>query len=275
MRRLFLIVRQFREYFLLAFFVIISVALMGENDNRQIHRIRALTIGVLGRIQESVSFLPNFFQLQKENEALRRTNVNLADEVNRLREAKLENIRLRRLLGLKETTRYPLTPAKVIGKTLHLLRNTITLNVGDNERVAPGMPIISDAGLVGKVIATSGDYAIGQIILNRDFRASARVQRSRVDGILAWEGGRYSLLKNIPKTLDVKIGDMVETSEYSNTFPPYIRIGVVASVTEQPGSLFKTIEVETAVDFAALEEVFVMNARSDTTRARFEEKVLR
>lgn len=275
MRRLFLIVRQFREYFLLAFFIIVSVALMAENDNRQIHRIRALTIGVLGRIQESVSFLPNFFQLQKENETLRRTNVNLADEVNQLREAKLENIRLRRLLGLKEESRYALIPGKVIGKTLHLLRNTITLNVGDLEGVAPGMPIITDMGLVGKILATSGEYAIAQIILNRDFRASARVQRSRVDGILAWEGGRYSLLKNIPKTLDVKIGDMVETSEYSNTFPPHIRVGVVASVTEQPGSLFKTIEVETAVDFAALEEVFVINAQPDTARARFEERVLR
>lgn len=275
MRRLFLIVRQFREYFLLAFFIIVSVALMAENDNRQIHRIRALTIGVLGRMQESVSFLPNFFQLQKENEILRRTNVNLADEVNQLREAKLENIRLRRLLDLKETSRYTLIPGKVIGKTLHLLRNTITLNVGDQEGVVPGMPIITYAGLVGKVIATSGEYAIGQIILNRDFRASARVQRSRVDGILAWEGGRYPLLKNVPKTLDVKVGDMIETSEYSNTFPQNIRIGVVASVTEQPGSLFKTIEVENAVDFATLEEVFVINARPDTARARFEERVLR
>lgn len=275
MRRLFLIVRQFREYFLLAFFIIVSVALMAENDNRQIHRIRALTIGVLGRMQESVSFLPNFFQLQKENEILRRTNVNLADEVNQLREAKLENIRLRRLLDLKETSRYTLIPGKVIGKTLHLLRNTITLNVGDQEGVVPGMPIITYAGLIGKVIATSGEYAIGQIILNRDFRASARVQRSRVDGILAWEGGRYPLLKNVPKTLDVKVGDMIETSEYSNTFPQNIRIGVVASVTEQPGSLFKTIEVENAVDFATLEEVFVINARPDTARARFEERVLR
>jgi cell shape-determining protein MreC len=68
---------------------------------------------------------------------------------------------------------------------------------------------------------------------------------------------------------------MVETSEYSSLFPSNIRIGVVASVTEQPGSLFKMIEVENAVDFATLEEVFVINAKPDSIRTRFEERVLR
>ncbi|MGA9363753.1 MAG: rod shape-determining protein MreC [Bacteroidota bacterium] len=275
MRRLFHIVQLFKEYFIVASLIIVSIALMTENDNQQIHQIRALSIGILGRIQESVSFLPNFFRLEKENEVLRRTNVDLADEVNQLREAKLENIRLRSLLGLKETTKFELIPAKVVGKTLDLLRNTITLNVGEKDGVAPGMPIISDAGLVGKIIAVGGSYAMGQIILNSDFRASARIQRSRVDGILAWKGGKNSLLKDVAKTRDVKVGDMVETSEYSSLFPPNIRIGVVALVTEQPGDLFKTIEIENAVDFTTLEEVFVMNAKPDSTRIRFEERVLR
>ena len=275
MRRLFHIVRLFKEYFVLTLFLVVSIALMTDNDNRQVHQIRTLAVAAIGRIQESVSFLPNFFQLQRENEILRRTNVNLADEVNQLREAKLENIRLRRLLGLKETTKYGLIPAKVVGKTLDLLRNTITLNVGETDGVSPGMPIITDAGLVGKVTATSAGYAIGQVILNSDFRASARAQRSRVDGILAWEGGRYSLLKNVAKMRDIKVGDMLETSEYSSLFPSNIRIGVVRSVTEEPGSLFKTIEVENAVDFSTLEEVFVMRATPASDRVRLEERVVR
>ncbi len=275
MQRLFHIVRQFKEYFILSALVIISVSLISQNDNQQVRRIRALALGVVGRIQETVTFLPNFFLLEKENEILRHTNVNLADEVNQLREAKLENIRLRHLLGLKETTRNGFVPAKVVGKTLHLLRNTITLDVGEKDGVTAGMPMITDAGLAGKIIATSGDYSVGQIVLNRDFRASARDQRSRVDGILSWEGGTYSLLKNVPKTLDVKAGDMVETSEYSNTYPPNIRIGVVASVKEQPGTLFKTIEIENAVDFSTLEEVFVVKFQPDSSRVKFEEKVLR
>jgi rod shape-determining protein MreC len=275
MRRLFHIVRLFKEYFIFTLFLIISIVLMTDNDNRQVHQIRTLAVAAVGRIQESVSFLPNFFELQRENEILRRTNVNLADEVNQLREAKLENIRLRRLLGLKEISKYKLIPAKVVGKTLDLMRNMITLNVGERDGVSPGMPIITDAGLVGKVTAVSADYAIGQVILNSGFRASARVQRSRVDGILAWEGGSHSLLKNVAKTRDVKVGDVVETSEYSSLFPPNIRIGVVLSVTEEPGSLFKTIEVENAVDFGTLEEVFVMNAKPDSERARLEERAPR
>jgi len=270
MRRLFLIVQQFREYFLLALLVVASIALMTENDNRQIRRIRAIGIAVVGRVQETLSFVPNFFQLQKENEVLRQVNLNLADEVNQLREARLENLRLRRLLGFKETTRYEVIPAKVVGKSLYLLRNTITLDAGEKDGVRVGMPIVTDAGLVGKVLATSPAYSIGQIVLNRDFRASAKIQRSRVDGIIAWEGGRYSLMKNVPKTLDVKVGDIAETSEYSNTYPPGLRIGVVASVTQQPGSLFQRIEIENAVDFTTLEEVFVMKFQPDSARVQLE-----
>ncbi len=270
MRRLFLIVQQFREYFLLALLVVASVAFMAENDNQQIRRIRAIGIAVVGRVQETLSFVPNFFQIQRENEVLRQVNLNLADEVNQLREARLENLRLRRLLGFKETTRYEVIPAKVVGKSLYLLRNTITLHAGEKDGVRVGMPIVTDAGLVGKILATSPAYSIGQIVLNRDFRASAKIQRSRVDGIIAWEGGRYSLMKNVPKTLDVKVGDIAETSEYSNTYPPGLRIGVVASVTQQPGSLFQRIEIENAVDFTALEEVFVMKFQPDSARMQLE-----
>jgi rod shape-determining protein MreC len=275
MQRLFHIVREFKEYFILSAFVVVSISLLSQNDNPQVHQLRGFALGVVGRIQEVVSLVPNIFQLKAENAILRRRNVDLADEVSRLREAKLENIRLRRLLEFKESVPYRLVPAKVIGKTLHLQRNTITLNVGENDGVRTGMPMVTDAGLVGKVIATSEQYAIGQVVLNRDFRVSAKVQRSRVDGILSWEGGRYSLLKNVPKTQDVKVGDMIETSEYSNTYPPHIRIGVVASVKEQPGSLFYTVEVENAVDLSTLEEAFVVKFLPDSARTRFEEKVLR
>jgi len=37
------------------------------------------------------------------------------------------------------------------------------------------------------------------------------------------------------------VGDVITTSEYSNTFPPDIRIGLVSDVLEQPSALFKSI----------------------------------
>lgn len=62
------------------------------------------------------------------------------------------------------------------------------------------------------------------------------------------------------------------TSEYSNVFPPNIKIGVVGAVTEIPGSLFKRVEIVPAVDFVKLEEAFVVVFRPNIEKIRLEEK---
>lgn len=249
---------QFREYVILVVLVSLSLVLLVANDNTQVRRIRSLTVGTLGVVQQTFSFIPNISTLQRENEVLRSVNVNLADEVNQLREARLENIRLRAMLALRETSSVTLTGAKVVSKNLNLLRNALTLNVGMKDSVKMGNPIVTGEGLVGRITAVSGSYSIGQLIVNVDFRASAKVQRSRVDGIIAWDG-KTLLLKNVAKTLDVKKGDAVITSEYSNAFPPGIKVGIVSAVSEIPNSLFQRIEILPTVDLTQTEEVFVMD----------------
>jgi rod shape-determining protein MreC len=158
----------------------------------------------------------------------------------------------------------------VVGKSLLLMRNTLTLNVGSKAGIAPDMPIISEQGLVGKVIAVGDDYSLAQVLFNKDFRAGAKIQESRVDGILAWEGGTQLSLTNVPKTQEVHTGDVVITSGYSSVFPADITIGIVSSVRQKPGTLFHEISVFPAVDFAALEQVFVITLLPDSSRVTLE-----
>ncbi|MBW7889183.1 MAG: rod shape-determining protein MreC [Bacteroidetes bacterium] len=258
LQRLYIYFLQFKEYFIFVGLVSLSLMMMVMNDNPQVRYIRSLTVGVVGFVQESFSFIPNISALQNENHLLRKINVNLADEVNQLREARLENMRLRSMLALKETSSTQLLTAKLIAKNLNLLRNTITLNIGESDSVKIGNPIVTGEGLVGKIIAASSHFSIGQIVLNVDFRASAKIQRSRVDGIVAWDG-KTLILKNIVKSMDVKTGDAVITSEYSNAFPEGIKIGIVSEVTDIPNSLFKRVEIVPSVNLTQTEEVFVMN----------------
>jgi rod shape-determining protein MreC len=155
------------------------------------------------------------------------------------------------------------------------MRNTITIDVGEAEGVKPDMAVISESGLVGKIIATSERYSIAQLVLNKDFRASAKIQRTRIDGIIAWDGGDVLRLKNVSKTQDVKEGDLVITSEYSSVFPSEVKIGIVSRLYEKPGGLFKEIEVSSTVDFASLEQVFVVAATQDPERKELEKKATR
>ena len=265
----------FKEYLVLTILIVISLVLLSLNDNNQVRAIRSTAVGFVGFMQNALAIIPNVVELKKENEVLRQLNVNLSNEVSLLREARLENLKLRDMAGLKEHSSFKLTAGNVIGKSLLLLRNTITLDVGERDGIKADMPVISETGLVGKVIATSEHYSIAQLMQNKDFRASAKIQRTRVDGIIAWGGADVLRLKNVSKTEDVKAGDIVITSEYSSVFPREIKIGLVSKIEEKPGSLFKEVEVTPSVDFASLEQVFVVTSAPDPERTEIEKKVVR
>jgi len=272
LKRAYDIASTFREYLLLAVLLVVSVALLAANDSPQIRVLRSLTIQSLGALQETFNFIPDYFSLRSENRVLRELNVKLSEEVNLLREAQLENIRLRQMLGIREHIHAPTVPARIVGKTLQLMRNTITLDVGSDNGVREQMPMVTGLGLVGKIIATSSRYSIGQILYNQRIRISAKIQRSRVDGIIEWDGGTTLTLKNVAKTLDVQPGDVVVTSDYSSLYPEGIRIGTVVSAAQIPGSLFQRVEVLPSVDFATLEEVFVITQQPDTSRIGLERR---
>jgi len=270
LKRVYDFIILFKEYAVLSALLMISLILMALGDNTQIRHIRSVVTVVYGVVQDQLSFIPRYLALRSESDMLRRMNIDLADEVSRLRDARIENSQLRNLLGLKESLRYPLIAGKVVGKNLTLLRNTITLNVGSLDGVLPRMPVINEGGLLGVVSAVSDHYSVVRILLNADFRASAKVERSRVDGILAWNGEAL-LLSNVAKTLDVKVGDSLVTSEYSSTYPPNIRVGVVREVTQQLGSLFQRVVVSPGVDFVTAEDVFVISYTPDPERQELEQ----
>jgi rod shape-determining protein MreC len=265
---------EYKEYAIFAGLVVLSLLLLAINDTVQIKRIRSESAIVFGFLQQGVNIIPEYFGLHGENELLRKTNIDLADETQRLREAKLENFRLRELLKIKDQSTYPLIAAKVVAKNLTLLRNTITLNVGSNDGIKEQMCVMGDGGLVGIVTMTAGNYCVVSILLNTDFRVSCKVQRSRVDGIVNWDGSSL-LVRNVVKTRDVKQGDIVMTSGYSNLYPADIRIGTVSKVQDQPSSLFKTIVLDPGIDFVKLEEVFVVEFTPNAERSTLEETALK
>jgi rod shape-determining protein MreC len=248
---------KIKEYLILSLIIIISLILIFSNDNSQIRFLRAVAVGFIGTIQSTISAVPNVFEIQKENEFLREKNIELSNDISALKEAKLENIRLSKILGLKDKNISGVVTAKIVNKSLVQARNTITLNVGESDSIKVNMPVITDDGLVGKIVATSKNYSIGQILYNRDLNISVKSQRSRVDGILNFDGAGNLVMSNVPKSADLKEGDLIITSQYSSYFPAGIPVGTVVEEGNLD-NLFKKIYIKPAVSFSVLEEVFVL-----------------
>lgn len=270
LKRFYDIVVLFKEYMLLALYLLLSLFLLAVNTTDQARAIRGHLLGAAGLVQDVFGSIPDYFTLRQQNRILREQNLTLSDEVNRLRESALENIRLRRLVGLGERSAFGYISAQVVGTQMQALRNTATINVGTNNGVRAGMPVVTDQGLAGRVVSASSRYAIVQLLYHKDLRISARVQRSRVNGIVRWTSGTELEFAHVPKTFDVVAGDVLITSEFSSLFPAGIRIGIVASTRQLPGELFQAIAVTPSVDFDRLEEVFVAAVVPDSSRIALE-----
>ncbi|MFA7360289.1 MAG: rod shape-determining protein MreC [Candidatus Kapaibacterium sp.] len=259
MKRLGQLILNLKEYLILCVLIIFSLAFIFSNDNTQIRFLRAIAVGMFGTVQSGISSIPNVFELQEENKILRENNIRLSNDVANLKEARLENIRLSNLLSFKENSGLGLVSAKIVNKSVFQTRNTITINVGEGDSLNINMPVITDAGLVGRIVSMSKNYSIAQILYNKDLRITVKVQRSRVDGILLFDGVSELNISNVPKTADVQIGDVIITSEYSNLFPSGIPVGIVTE-TGNLDNLFMRIVIQPLVNFNTLENVFVLKS---------------
>lgn len=258
-----------KEYLILSLLMVISLILIFSNDNSQVRFLRAVAVGFVGTIQSGFSAVPNVFEIQKENEFLREKNIEMSNELSALRESRLENIRLKKILGLKEKNISGVIIASIVNKSLVQARNTITLNVGESDSVKVNMPVITDDGLVGRIVSTSNHYSIAQILYNRNLSITVKVQRSRVDGILNYDGAGNLIINNVPKSADVKTGDLIITSQYSNYFPAGIPVGTISEEANFD-NLFKRVVVKPSVSFEQLEEVFVLKHLPENERIDLE-----
>ncbi|MBK8550227.1 MAG: rod shape-determining protein MreC [Ignavibacteria bacterium] len=274
MKTLGLFLLSIKEYLILSLLIVVSLILIFSNDNSQVRFLRAVGVGFVGAIQSGMSAVPNVFEIEKENEFLREKNIELSNEVSALKEAKLENLRLTKSLGLKDKNISGVVIAKIVNKSLVQARNTITLNVGESDSVRVNMPVITDDGLVGRIVSSSSNYSIAQILYNRNLSISVKVQRSRVDGIMNYDGAGNLIINNVPKSADVKTGDVIITSEYSNYFPAGIPVGTVVEEGNLD-NLFKKVILKPSVNFTTLEEVFVLRHLPEKERLDLENSYLK
>jgi len=248
----------YRDYLLHAALVLIALILISFNQNKQIESFKMWMLGLMCRFQEQWSTFQTYLELRQKNEQLLLENTRLALENSMLYDMRLENERLTELIVFKERNELQLIASRIIVRGTKGFINGIVLDAGTRDGVAKNMPLVVSNGLVGKIYQAGEDQAIGHLLLDRNFRVSAKIQRSRVAGIVSWEGGEFCRLNEVPNRSDVQVGDSVITSGFGEIFPPGIMIGTVTNITESPRAMFLNIEMKPSVDFDKLEEVFVV-----------------
>ncbi len=247
----------FKEYIVLVVLVIVSFVSLSVNQKPEVKNVRAIAFGSFAAVTSIVSDLINIAKIKSENNQLREVNADLMLQVNRLREYGIQNEELRDLIKLKDSLNYPLIPATIVSKSFSKIQGTITINAGSKNGVKPGMPVINDKGLIGIIYNSSDDYSIARTLRNFDLKVTVKDQRSRIDGIMKWNGENLVII-NVPKTYDVEPGDRIITSDISSIVPVPLPVGVVIGLSNIKTGIFNEVKVKPFVDFLRVENVFVI-----------------
>jgi len=234
-----------------------------SSDTKIVEGLRSTTLFSLGLIGEFTDSISSYFYLRETNHILSEENTKLAYENFQLQDALLENIRLRKLIQFKYKTQYDFLPAKVIGYSPIDIVTGILLSSEDIGEVTKNSAVMTSDGLVGKIIKLSGNYAICQILMDPNNRVSVRVQRNRELGMITWDGGNGLFLEYIPNTVEIRPGDVLFTSGFSQIYPPNIKVGTVIQADINTEQLFQTIKVKPSVNFNTLEEVYILKAEQN------------
>lgn len=180
-------------------------------------------------------------------------------DLERLREAERENVRLREMLGYEPPTGFRTLPGRVIGLDLDPLRGIAWVNLGYNRGLLGGEPVTTVRGLVGVVDQVESLQSRVRLLRNEDTPVSVRVARSRVLGIVVWDPGASRLkITMVPLHADMVPGDTLLTSGLGGVFPPGLLVGVVSDIEESPDRLLKEAVLRPFGTFFRLEEVFIL-----------------
>lgn len=248
----------FRDALVLVLCLFLSLFLIILSDQDPGNPFRHIVYNSVGLLSGYFFKIDSYLGLKQEMDRLRHQNIEMAYKNMQIQDAYLENIRLRKLLEFKERSNFRLIAAEVVGFNPHQIFNGLVLNEGSHRGIRKMDAVLTAEGLVGQIVRVDTDNAICQIILDRNSRVSAQIQRNRELGVIAWDGGNNVKLLYVAKNIEVLPGDVVLTSGFSRIFPGNIKIGVVINVSKEKEGLFQDIVVQPAVNFNRLEEVFIV-----------------
>jgi rod shape-determining protein MreC len=256
MGRVFLFIYQYRAFFTFLLLELFCTWLIVLNNQYQ-------GASFFNSANSFVASVNGFSHNTKEYFSLRETNGRLAEE-NTLLRKKLEQLNQTALLA--DTTgsadssvikQFDFVSAKVVNNSIDFQSNFITIDRGSANGIKPGMAVINDQGVVGKVKITSEHFSVVTSLLNVDIMISALMQRTGYFGTVQWGGGDvpdpdYVKLKYIPLHVKPVVGDTIITSGYSGVFPEGIMIGTIARINSSPETSFHDLDVKLSQNFRKL-----------------------
>ena len=233
----------------------------------------------INKIGSTLSGVADNFKSKKE---LQKTNRELTDQVTQLQE-ELNRVQLDReeLDNLKSLYKmdqafsdYKKLAANVVGKDSGNWFSNFVIDRGSKDGITVGMNVIADGGLAGIVTEAGPNYATVRSIISDNSNVS--VKNLSTSDLCIVSGSLKSMNENNmidfsnlrDKKDKAKIGDQLVTSNISDRYLEGIPVGYITDLSSDSNNLTKSGHLATIVDFAHLDDVFVILQTKNYDKAK-------
>ena len=242
-------------YLLLALAISSSLVLIVESNTRLLEPVRS----GIGAVVSPIYFVAEAPYLLSDNIAnLFSTRNRLLDEIAQLERSVLElsqvsqqflamqteNERLRELLGSRSRLSGEVLVAELVAVIPDTKKHRVVIDKGANDGVSVGESVIDADGLFGQVIEVSEFTSIVLQISDTTHAVPVEVNRNNVRAIAAGTG-EYDVLEleTVPKSADIRQGDLLVSSGLGDRFPRGYPVGTVTGVDKDPTAAFARVTV--------------------------------
>lgn len=238
----------------LAFFAFLAIALIIIDSRIKALETVRVGVGVVlypvqqallvpGRIVDAVGdYFTSVSTLQRENEALKRQQVENAQALLQAKQSEQENERLRKLLAARERARNNAILGTVLYESRDRFSHKLVLHVGTDDGVRAGSPVIDDVGVVGQVTRVFRNTSEVTLLTDKDQSIPIQIVRNGLRGVAFGGADPGTLdLRFMAANADVENGDIAVTSGLDGVYPVGLPVGKVITVERAAKDQFARI----------------------------------
>lgn len=240
------------------------VLVLGKLEVKAVHKAADMlgdqVVPVVALVREPVAWsrqlgeqLGGLFAVHAENERLRAENRRLLEWQAQAVRLGVENRSLRTMLDMPEPEpAADWVSARIVADSASPFVHTRLIDIGRSAGIAPGMAVMTPAGMIGRVIAVGDRSARILLLTDLNSQVPVIVERSGDQALLAGDNSAEPKLQFLPLDPRFQIGDRVMTSGRGGVLPAGLMIGEISRIE---GS---RVAVRPAVDWQAVDFVAVL-----------------
>ena len=254
----------------LVFLILLLFSLYLIIDSNYFHKSKILKLSnnIVNDILKEYSSINEYIKLKEYNTTLTKENIKLKNELQKFKLKKTDST------FLKQEFIY--TDAKVISNNVSLLKNYLVINKGSKDGIIKEMGVTSSKGIIGIVNEVSENYSSVMSLLNINSKINGKIKRTSHFGSIEWEGldKEILLLKDIPKTAKIRVGDSIVSGGMSVIFPENIKIGLVSKIEFNKNlDNYLRLEIKPHNDMSNIRDVYLILSVFKTEINQLKEKV--